>query len=145
MLLATCLTHLAYLGCAFLLDGQKIGLSYTCSCQFLPYYNISLGAWWPNTWEMWPEANLILHFAILSIKKVVIWVKRFWQKSLANPIIFHLTPIWSLAEPSKLEAAKSSLSYKVFVIKKSLQICYSNIKSVTNKSTRIFLIRRTFI
>ena len=36
MPLATCLTHLAYLGCVFLLYGQKIGLSYTCSCQFLP-------------------------------------------------------------------------------------------------------------
>ena len=36
LLLATCLMHLAYLGCAFLLDGQKIRLSYTCSCQFLP-------------------------------------------------------------------------------------------------------------
>ena len=36
LLLATCLTHLAYLGCAFLLDWQNIGLSRTCSCQFLP-------------------------------------------------------------------------------------------------------------
>ena len=41
MLLATCLTLLAYLGCAFLLDGQKIGLSYACNCQFLPW-DISL-------------------------------------------------------------------------------------------------------
>ena len=39
--LATCLTHLAYLGCVFLLYWQKIWLSYACSCQFLPC-NISL-------------------------------------------------------------------------------------------------------
>ena len=37
LLLATCLTHLAYLGCAFLLDWQNIGLSRKCSCQFLPF------------------------------------------------------------------------------------------------------------
>ena len=35
LLLATCLTHLAYLGCALWLDWQNIGLSRTCSCQFL--------------------------------------------------------------------------------------------------------------
>ena len=46
--------------------------------------------------------------------------KDFDLKSLANPMIFHMTSIWSLAEASKSEALKSTLLNKSFSDQKIL-------------------------
>ena len=46
--------------------------------------------------------------------------KDFDLKSLANPMIFHMTSIWSFPEASKSEAPKSTLLNKSFSDQKIL-------------------------